>query len=114
MSSATPRESRQFLSFIKQDLQLLNHLSGRIRKHDGLSSFYSSVVSKYPWNDICLLVWVACFMSIVELGKKHMWVLIVNLVASYGTPEYLSLSFLMPMLACVCILRNFSFSLLFN
>ena len=39
----------------------------------------SNIVSKHPWNDICSVIWVISFLAILEIGRLHFWVVIINL-----------------------------------
>eukprot|EP01036_Dinobryon_divergens_P034200 gene34200-44183_t len=66
---------------INNDLELMwsiqnfchhSYYASRIEK------FMDSIVSKYPWRDIVLVLWVAFLACLMELGSRHFWVAAMN------------------------------------
>ena len=43
------------------------------------------IVSKYPWQDICVIVSIAFVWGLLEIGPHFFWVCAINLGISFGT-----------------------------
>lgn len=38
-----------------------------------------NIVNRHPWNDICSVIWLISFVGLLEIGRLHFWVVIINL-----------------------------------
>ena len=80
------RSSRSRLTFadvIKWDLELIWNIQDYIFHRPQLDLTLARLVSKQPWNDIGLLMWIVSLVGCFEIGVKHFWVVLVNLGGSY-------------------------------
>jgi membrane-associated phospholipid phosphatase len=68
---------------VKYDVELIWSIQDFIFRRPGLDRLLSRLVSKQPWNDIGLLVWIVALVGCFEIGVKHFWVVVVNLGGAY-------------------------------
>src|SRR5689334_11442232 len=75
----------RFEQVIEKDLEILRSIDRLFRSNRILGIIAGSVVSKYPWNDISILIWIVFVIGIIEYGRTHFWIGIVNLGLCYGS-----------------------------
>lgn len=44
----------------------------------------SKIVSKYPWQDIGIIVWCFFIIGVIEIGRAHFWIAAFNLIFAVG------------------------------
>ena len=55
-----------------------------------LDSRMAKIVSKYPWNDVGILVYLVSVIGAFEIGVRHFWVVTLNLVACYAARKLIA------------------------
>jgi membrane-associated phospholipid phosphatase len=75
---------------VEQDLQLMWTIQDAVYRRPWLDSRMSRIISKYPWNDICILVYLVSLVGVFEIGVRHFWVVATNLVVCYASRTLIS------------------------
>lgn len=73
----------QYDDIVKRDLELHWIILDYCRKTPWIEQNMAKIVSKYPWQDICLLTWIGCIVGLVEVGSSFFWIVSLNLCASF-------------------------------
>ena len=69
---------------IQKDLQLLWQIQDFCRDNPVIDRNMKRIISKHPWQDISLIIWVLFGIGVYEIGGDHFWVVSFNLVISFG------------------------------
>ena len=69
---------------IEKDLELLWNIQDYFRRTSWLDSMMSKIVSKYPLQDIGVIVWCFFVIGVIEIGRHHFWIASFNLVFAVG------------------------------
>lgn len=69
---------------IQKDLQLLWLVQDFCKSNPVIDQNMARIISKHPWQDISLVVWVLSGVGIYEIGADHFWVVAFNLAGSFG------------------------------
>ena len=65
------------------DVKLLWAIQDWVYRRRWLDSRMSKIVSKYPMYDIGIVIWLVAIVGVYEIGKRHFWVVTINLIASF-------------------------------
>lgn len=65
---------------VQKDIELLFSIQTFFKEHPKLDKVFSIIISKHPWRDISMVIWIIFVVSSIELGVKHFWVVIFNLI----------------------------------
>ncbi len=65
---------------VSKDIELLQLINHKIDQSNWLSDFFAKVVSKNPLKDVVLVLWFFFIFGLFEVGSKHFWVVIMNLI----------------------------------
>lgn len=65
---------------VSKDIELLQLINHKIDQSNWLSDFFAKVVSKNPLKDVVLVLWFFFVFGLFEVGSKHFWVVIMNLI----------------------------------
>ena len=83
---------------ITKDLEFLRSIQDYFHRTPWLDSVLSRIVSKYPLQDIGIIVWCFFVIGVVEIGRQHLWIVAFNLVFAVGKflcSRYAILSFVL-------------------
>ena len=69
---------------IAKDLEFLWSIQDYFHRTPWLDSTLSRIVSKYPLQDIGIIVWCFFILGVVEIGRQHFWIVAFNLVFAVG------------------------------
>lgn len=83
MSSSRSRSGITLEDIAAWDVNFLWNIQDKVYHTPRLDRFMSRMVSKQPWNDIGLLVWVISLVGCFELGVRHFWVVTTNLGGAF-------------------------------
>jgi len=72
-----------FQDLVAWDVNFLWAIQDKVFHWPWLDRNMASIISKQPWNDIGLIVWLVSLVGCFELGVKHFWVVVTNLGISY-------------------------------
>jgi hypothetical protein len=75
---------RKFEEVIQKDLQILTEIESLCERHIWVRSCLNILVSKYPWKDICSLLWITAAVGVYIHGVQYFLVVMGNLGISYG------------------------------
>ena len=75
--------SPSFKTMIATDLELLWSIQDFCFSRPTLDMRMAAIVSKYPWKDVCCVVWIFFAIGCIELKTKHFFVVAMNLVGCY-------------------------------
>ena len=76
--------SPSFRIMIDTDLELLWRIQDFCYSRPSLDMWLAGIVSKYPWKDVCCIVWIFFAIGCFELKTKHFFVVMMNLVACFS------------------------------
>lgn len=68
---------------IEKDIELSWAVQHYVHSNRTLRDWCRRLVSKNPLQDICSVIWIVAIIGVVEMGVKHLWVVIINLFASF-------------------------------
>ena len=68
---------------IRKEIELIYKFRQYCSINSNLDALFSAVISKHPWNDICVIVWGAFALGVLEYGSNHFWIGIMNLCITY-------------------------------
>ncbi len=75
------RMSEKLLSeFLQQDLKVLYFIKEITRKVRLINLLFSAIVSKHPWFDICVTIWIASFFLLCLGSFRHFVCVALNLL----------------------------------
>ena len=75
---------QQFDALINADLALLWDIQDFIYKRPWLDSRLARVVSKHPWRDVCMVIWLFAALGVYQVGWHHFWMVTLNLGMSFA------------------------------
>lgn len=73
---------------IEKDLELLWSVKQYCHSNVWLSDLLSRIVSKHPLRDIVIIVWVFFIIGLFEVGIRHFWVAVFNVIFAMGKQAY--------------------------
>lgn len=79
----TSAQSITYDELIEMDTKLLWAIQDFVYRRRWIDKRMAKIVSKYPYYDIGLLIWLIFMVGVFEIGKRHFWVVGVNLGASF-------------------------------
>ena len=69
---------------VAKDLELLYSIQDYCQKRPWIDNRISRIVSKYPWQDIVVVLWILFIVGVIEIGNSHFWIVCLNLGAAFG------------------------------
>ena len=66
-----------------RDVEFLWSIQDYVYRWPALDMRMSMLVSKQPWNDIGLVMWLVALVGCIEIGVRHFWVVTVNIGAAF-------------------------------
>ncbi len=69
---------------IQKDLELMWSILNYCRRTPWLSEKMDFIISKNPMKDIVIVIWLFFAFGVIEIGSKHFWVGISNLIFAFG------------------------------
>jgi len=81
--------SSSYAEMLEKDTQLLWSILDFFRRHKELDRWMAFIVSKYPWQDVVIVVWVFAVVGVVEIGWLHVWVTSTNLLVALAARNFL-------------------------
>ena len=79
--------AEQYAKLVERDLALLWQIQDYIYRHPQLDSRLASMVSKHPWRDVCMVIWLFAGLGVYfDVGihqQHHFWMITFNLLASF-------------------------------
>lgn len=73
-----------FEEMIQKDLQLMWSIQSFCHEASWLSETMNMITNKNPLKDIVIVIWLLFIIGVIEFGQSHFWVVILNLVVSFG------------------------------
>lgn len=73
------QHGRDFKKFIKDELHNIRKVRQYCAGNSRLDSWMKSLINKHPLHDIVLILYVFFIIGLVDIGKKHFWVVVTNL-----------------------------------
>lgn len=64
---------------IQNDLKLLWIIQDWVYHRPWLDVRMASIVSKHPWQDICMIIWLFAALGVYDIGARHFWIIATNL-----------------------------------
>jgi len=83
MSRSRSKEGLTLQDVVEWDVNFLWAIQDKVFHTPWLDRNMTKIVSKQPWNDIGLLIWLISLVGCFEFGVKHFWVVVTNLGAAY-------------------------------
>ena len=80
----TKSEMSGYKTMIAKDLELLWSIQEYFRRTPWLDSAMSRIVSKYPLQDIGVIVWCFFLIGVMEIGRPYFWTTAMNLIFAVG------------------------------
>lgn len=74
----------EYNDIVRKDLQLHWEILEFCNRIPWISDNLKIITSKYPWQDICIILWIACIVGVIEIGVHFFWVTSFNLCISFG------------------------------
>lgn len=68
---------------VQKDLRLMWSILNYCESVPWLQDKMSKIVSKYPWKDISIAIWLFFVVGLFEIGTKHFFVVATNLASAY-------------------------------
>jgi len=65
------------------DVNFLWAIQDKVFHTPWLDRNMAKIISKQPWNDVGLLIWLVSLVGCFEFGVKHFWVVVTNLGSAY-------------------------------
>jgi membrane-associated phospholipid phosphatase len=75
--------SEAFQELIRKDLVLLWKIQDYVYNWPSLDVGMAKIVSKWPWKDICTVIWLFCTIGTIEFKGRHFFLVIMNLAACF-------------------------------
>jgi hypothetical protein len=72
-----------FEDMIKLDIKLLFSVQHFCKSNPKFDQFMGNIVSKFPHQDIVLVIYLMFIFNFIEIGHNHFWVCIFNLFGSF-------------------------------
>jgi hypothetical protein len=72
-----------YQELIEKDTKLLWAIQDFVYRRRWIDRRMAKIVSRYPYLDIGLVIWMMACVGVYEIGKRHFWVVAVNLITSY-------------------------------
>jgi hypothetical protein len=72
---------------LQKDTLLLWSILDSIRSLPWLESTFAKIISKKPWQDIVLILWLIFGIGLFEVGSPHLWVVSINFIFALGEKE---------------------------
>lgn len=79
----------EYEDIVQKDIELHKLTLEYCARNPWINRNMKKIVSKYPWQDICVVVWIAFCWGVFEIGPKFFWVSCINLGASFVTRKLL-------------------------
>ena len=89
MSAASTAPTSSYAEMLEKDTQLLWSILDYFRRHKELDRWMARIVSKYPWQDVVIVVWFFAAVGVVEIGWLHVWVTSTNLLVALAARNFL-------------------------
>lgn len=70
-----------FEEMVEKDVELMFLVQSYCRQHPRLDRFLHFVTSKHPWRDISSVIWIVHLLGVLEIGRPHFWIVLINLVS---------------------------------
>lgn len=77
------RQSITYDELIEMDTKLLWAIQDFVYRRRWIDKRMARLVSKYPYYDIGLVIWLMSVVGVYEIGKRHFWVVGMNLGAAF-------------------------------
>ena len=69
---------------IEKDLEFMWSMQDWFKRSPWLDTIMFKIVSKYPLQDIGMVVWCFFLVGVIEIGRKHFWIVSMNLILAVG------------------------------
>ena len=76
--------SSTYNQMLEMDTKLLWSILQFFNSRPWLDSKMSRIISKYPWQDIVIILWFLFIIGIIEIGASHLWITSMNMIVSMG------------------------------
>ena len=74
----------EYEDIVAKDIEFHIRILNYCYENKWIKSNMDKIVSKYPWQDICLLVWIAGLVGLFEIRSHFFWMTSINFVISFG------------------------------
>lgn len=68
---------------IEKDIDLLWTIQDYCYRNDWLNNLLSRIVSKHPWKDIGMIIWIFFIIGVIELKAQHFFPVVMNLITAF-------------------------------
>lgn len=68
-----------FSDMINKDIELIREIQNYCYHTPRLSNFMARIVSKKPFYDIVIILYVFFFLGLYDVGVNHFWLVALNL-----------------------------------
>ena len=69
---------------IEKDLEFMWSMQDWFKRSLWLDAVMFKIVSKYPLQDIGMVVWCFFLVGVIEIGRQHFWIVSMNLILAVG------------------------------
>lgn len=69
---------------VEKDLELMWTIKRYCKVNPWVDEVFGRIVSKYPFRDIVLLLWIIFIVGLFEIGVHHFWVAFMNIIVAMG------------------------------
>jgi hypothetical protein len=74
----------EYEEIVRRDIEIHGEILDFCTRTPWIRDNMNMIVSKYPWQDICVLVTIAFCWGLFEIGPHFFWVCAINLGISFG------------------------------
>lgn len=75
--------SESFQELIRRDLVLLWKIQDYVYNWPSLDIGMAKIVSKWPWRDVCAVIWLFSAIGTIEFKGRHFFLVIMNLCVCF-------------------------------
>ena len=73
-----------YSAMIEKDLEFMWSMQDWFHKTPWLNAVMLKIVSKYPLQDIGMVIWCFFLVGVIEIGRQHFWIVSMNLIFAVG------------------------------
>jgi hypothetical protein len=81
-SNKTDRE-KDFKKLIKDDLINIRKIRNYCTSNPRIDNWMRSIINKHPFQDIVIVLYLFFAVGLVDIGKKHFWVVVTNISVAF-------------------------------
>jgi hypothetical protein len=78
------RSMASYEEVVSKDLELLWSIQEYCYRTPWINQGMSKIISKNPFKDIVIILWIFYIVGLVEIGHKHFWVVAINMIVSFS------------------------------